>query len=440
MLLPAQVIPFLNHDDALLRRQARDYFRDCPNPGPLLADDYWPVLDRVGEGNGEMDDEGSAVAYELAHAPQTERSIHRLIDALAARPSAGYVHHYEAGLGGVEFPLLVEHHDLLLGCPHLSPHTAARLRHRLELVDVPAEPVWDQLMAFGQASTGKYSDKVDWGQARALIEAAARHIDVLAAPALATLEDAAARGYQEIFAVMVLGNGRHEPATGALVDKLDVDADLLREEAVRALSRIGTADVANRLAAFIPGRRWDVRLYAHGPLEHVKRPESEAALLNLISTEDDDELIVQMLHDLSNLGSLAGLDAVRKYTAHDPRDAETIGLYEALVATAVMLGVTLPEEARWRKRIAEHQAAVVARVKALDRMGLRELAQRLFAGGSEVDAPTPKPPTAPSPPPVDFDPYAKLKPIRNATAKVGRNDPCPCGSGKKHKKCCGAGK
>ncbi|HEX2490711.1 MAG TPA: SEC-C metal-binding domain-containing protein, partial [Blastocatellia bacterium] len=23
------------------------------------------------------------------------------------------------------------------------------------------------------------------------------------------------------------------------------------------------------------------------------------------------------------------------------------------------------------------------------------------------------------------------------TEKVGRNDPCPCGSGKKYKKCCG---
>jgi uncharacterized protein YecA (UPF0149 family) len=22
--------------------------------------------------------------------------------------------------------------------------------------------------------------------------------------------------------------------------------------------------------------------------------------------------------------------------------------------------------------------------------------------------------------------------------KIGRNDPCPCGSGKKHKKCCGS--
>jgi uncharacterized protein YecA (UPF0149 family) len=25
-----------------------------------------------------------------------------------------------------------------------------------------------------------------------------------------------------------------------------------------------------------------------------------------------------------------------------------------------------------------------------------------------------------------------------ATVTVGRNDPCPCGSGKKYKKCCGA--
>ena len=25
-----------------------------------------------------------------------------------------------------------------------------------------------------------------------------------------------------------------------------------------------------------------------------------------------------------------------------------------------------------------------------------------------------------------------------SASKVGRNDPCPCGSGKKYKKCCGA--
>ena len=37
---------------------------------------------------------------------------------------------------------------------------------------------------------------------------------------------------------------------------------------------------------------------------------------------------------------------------------------------------------------------------------------------------------AAEPPPV-------AKTIRKQVPKVGRNDPCPCGSGKKYKKCCG---
>ena len=32
---------------------------------------------------------------------------------------------------------------------------------------------------------------------------------------------------------------------------------------------------------------------------------------------------------------------------------------------------------------------------------------------------------------------AKVKQIVREAVKVGRNDPCPCGSGKKYKKCCG---
>lgn len=30
------------------------------------------------------------------------------------------------------------------------------------------------------------------------------------------------------------------------------------------------------------------------------------------------------------------------------------------------------------------------------------------------------------------------QPYRRPEPKVGRNDPCPCGSGKKYKKCCGS--
>ncbi len=34
----------------------------------------------------------------------------------------------------------------------------------------------------------------------------------------------------------------------------------------------------------------------------------------------------------------------------------------------------------------------------------------------------------------------KLETVKRAEPKVGRNDPCHCGSGKKYKKCCGANK
>ncbi len=35
-------------------------------------------------------------------------------------------------------------------------------------------------------------------------------------------------------------------------------------------------------------------------------------------------------------------------------------------------------------------------------------------------------------------PDKAIDPIKNLQPKVGRNDPCPCGSGKKYKKCCGS--
>ncbi len=35
-----------------------------------------------------------------------------------------------------------------------------------------------------------------------------------------------------------------------------------------------------------------------------------------------------------------------------------------------------------------------------------------------------------------FEMEDKIQPIISTEPKIGRNDPCPCGSGKKHKKCC----
>ena len=39
-------------------------------------------------------------------------------------------------------------------------------------------------------------------------------------------------------------------------------------------------------------------------------------------------------------------------------------------------------------------------------------------------------------PDCGHDHHAPVKPFVRPAPKVGRNDPCPCGSGMKHKKCC----
>ena len=71
----------------------------------------------------------------------------------------------------------------------------------------------------------------------------------------------------------------------------------------------------------------------------------------------------------------------------------------------------------------------------------RESRLFLVRGGLEAP-PVPPAPSATAPPPeMAMRPEAeppRPMPVRREGKKVGRNDPCPCGSGKKYKKCCGA--
>jgi preprotein translocase subunit SecA len=68
---------------------------------------------------------------------------------------------------------------------------------------------------------------------------------------------------------------------------------------------------------------------------------------------------------------------------------------------------------------------------------------RLFLVRGGLEAPPAPPVPSPTAPPQEMAMRAEAEPphtmpVRREGKKVGRNDPCPCGSGKKYKKCCGA--
>src|SRR5689334_17865318 len=77
MLTPEQVLPFLNHDERIVRGRALRYFKGGHDIGPLTAEHFWEVIDRFGVGKETL-----RFFAELAEVPQTERSYQRLMQAL----------------------------------------------------------------------------------------------------------------------------------------------------------------------------------------------------------------------------------------------------------------------------------------------------------------------------------------------------------------------
>ncbi|WP_237228013.1 preprotein translocase subunit SecA [Rubinisphaera sp. JC750] len=100
-------------------------------------------------------------------------------------------------------------------------------------------------------------------------------------------------------------------------------------------------------------------------------------------------------------------------------------------------------------RIGDQVTSAIFRVEreSPDFVGsLWEISAATHAAPSDAPAPAAEParqvasgPGEPAPGPEPGQQTQTIEPIRNRLDKVGRNDPCPCGSGKKYKKCCGAG-
>jgi len=92
-----------------------------------------------------------------------------------------------------------------------------------------------------------------------------------------------------------------------------------------------------------------------------------------------------------------------------------------IVGMVFKLQVNMPEKSREERRRDSRRKEMQAIHRDTSGMGL---------SAAETD-------TEPNPM-AEAAKRGKAKPIKRKGRKIGRNDPCPCGSGKKYKKCCGA--
>jgi preprotein translocase subunit SecA len=153
-------------------------------------------------------------------------------------------------------------------------------------------------------------------------------------------------------------------------------------------------------------------------------------LLNILDAQWKDHL-----HSMDGLREGIGM---RAYGQRDPKleyQREGFGLFEEMntridaQALELVFKFALPTPRSAVPAAAQGGTAAPAPAAAPQRPAL----VRPAGPGPLADPRRAGPPAATRPPAATGSAGAAAAP------KVGRNDPCPCGSGKKHKKCCGAG-
>src|SRR5207237_759011 len=154
------------------------------------------------------------------------------------------------------------------------------------------------------------------------------------------------------------------------------------------------------------------RLFAADALGRIHSDAAVQKVLELLAGEEDFTVRANLGHALVANFAFEGVEPVRQMILKGDYDTFMPDLREGVVEACKLMGVDFPERNTWEKEVRERQLA-------LDR-NLR---------GLSVDRPRSQQVKS-QPAPVS-QPF--LEPERK---RVGRNDPCPCGSGKKFKVCC----
>jgi preprotein translocase subunit SecA len=222
----------------------------------------------------------------------------------------------------------------------------------------------------------------------------------------------------------------------------DWDVDALRREAGEAFAiDLSRADFSDRTSDEIRDGIWDTALASYAEKEALVGPDilhrvERDFMLQVVDTQWKDHL-----YSLDHLKEGIGL---RGYGQRDPLveyKKESFELFQAMKDRVDEETVRF----LWRIRPVMGEDAQMPQRRAprprqpLILSGPAEESTSPFAGPVRATPAAPPQGKAPAgnrqPPRVGGDDVVKT--VRREEPKVGRNDPCPCGSGKKYKKCHG---
>lgn len=198
--------------------------------------------------------------------------------------------------------------------------------------------------------------------------------------------------FNGILTVYMIGLLKLEKYISTLSRLLDREDDTLLEEVSAALIGFQSDEVVKEVGPYL--LKDESAIYATSIVENIKTDFAVQVLRDAYhqveALDSQDVLIEALCHQFS----VKALPEINKHMENEYFSG-LVDIEHTVYSYYKILGLEHPELEDWR------QAA---------------LGKELEFRGTSVEA--------------------SVAPIRTET-KVGRNDPCPCGSGKKYKKCCG---
>jgi hypothetical protein len=445
MLTPSQIVPFLMHEDYFVRGHALRYLIEGTDRAGITGDDLWHMIDQFGHSHFREE------LHALSKVPTTEASLERTLQELPKKDKENHRPLLNA-ICECDLELLARLRNRVLSEPSLDAPTRQHLSERLALLDNAIEPqtLWDKLLILAEEADKHYVTDPPAiecrRQADVLLEALARsraYAAEVAARAIADLSIEEKGYYRQVYAMRLVGMIRDGSSVESLIALLDWKYNDWAQDAAKALVQINSPLMVDLVAdryRLAGHDRQGFCMTATDVLRHLRDPKVETRLAEFFPKEEDVELRTDLAACLCDICTTdrTTLELLRQYVNSNEYDGFIANLNEAMYPVCVMAGFEIPELPAWRReaeRIHRRMMAAFPRFRRLMESTppeeAKEEADDETSDPVELDDHPP-----PLPPDLDDNPQVTGT-FRRAEPKVGRNDPCPCGSGKKYKKCCG---
>lgn len=339
-------------------------------------------------------------------------------------------------LSDADASLLARHKQAILNIECLDEDTIEIIGERIDLLTAGGEFCWEELEKFCAKSKDIYDlGKVDLDHAYALCEAIGREKDKYAEKLLTILgekiEDFESnpKEWMETFAVKMAGEMRLEAAIPLIIVKLkecDEDGEWLRGECETALLKIGCDAVVSAAAnIFHQGDRY-LCMAACNVLQHTHSDLAVTTALELLPTEKDETVRAFLAGGLAYHLSFDAIEPLRQLVFDGTYDDGYTDLKRDLVVAATLMGVEFPELEQWKEEVEKKR---LERKNKCLKERLEDEVHRLNARKQKLERQKRH---------LIHQQMEEYEPEEDdlPASKIGRNDPCPCGSGKKFKKCC----